>query len=160
GRTLEHARFAEEPSLVAKTLYCLARVHIHHGWAAQAVRLLQLGLVAAQQSRSARAIAMTHANLAWAQAIAGDERETVVEIARAQDEYHRGQSDAELPAWLAFFNAAELQALRGTSLAYLPEPTPQQRAEAISKFTLSTALRELPMARSRAFELTMLAWML
>jgi transcriptional regulator with XRE-family HTH domain/tetratricopeptide (TPR) repeat protein len=160
GRALEHARFAEEPSLVAKTLYCLARVHIHHGWGAQAIRLLQLGLVAAQQSRSARAVAMTHANLAWAHAVAGDDQEAVVAIARAQDEYHRGQSDAELPPWLTFFNAAELQALRGTSLAYLPGPTPQQRAEAISKFTLSTALRELPMARSRAFELTMLAWML
>jgi transcriptional regulator with XRE-family HTH domain len=160
ARALEHARFADEPSLVAKTLYCLARVHIHHGWGAQAVRLLQLGLVAAQQSRSARAMAMTHANLAWAQAVTGDDRQAVVENARAQDEYQRAQSDAERPPWLTFFNGAELQALRGTSLAYLPEPTPQQRAEAISKFTLSTALRELPMARSRAFELTMLAWML
>jgi hypothetical protein len=46
------------------------------------------------------------------------------------------------------------------ALAYLPEPTPQQRSEAIERFSLSTALRELPMARSRAFELTALAWML
>lgn len=159
GRALEHARFADEPSLVAKTLYCLARVHVHHGWGGQAVRLLQLGLVAAQQSGSATAIAMTHANLAWAQALVGDGRQVAAEIARARDEYGRGQGE-NLPPWLTFFNSAELQALRATALAYLPEPTPQQRAEAIEKFSLSSALRELPMARSRAFELTALAWML
>ena len=59
-----------------------------------------------------------------------------------------------------FFDSAELQALRGTTLASLPDPTPQQRAEAIDRFWLSTALRELPLARPRAFELTALAWLL
>ncbi len=159
ARALEHARYADEPSLVAKTLYCLARVHIHYGWGGQAVRLLQLGLVAAQQSGLGRAVAMLHANLAWAHAVVGDTRQVSTEIARARDEYARGREDFA-PAWLSFFNSAELQALRGTALAYLPDPTPQQRAEAIDKFSLSSALRELPMARSRAFELTMLAWML
>ena len=38
--------------------------------------------------------------------------------------------------------------------------TPQQRAEAIERFSLSTALRELPLARQRAFELTALSWLL
>jgi hypothetical protein len=102
---------------------------------------------------------MTHANLAWAHAIVGDGRQVTAELARARDEYGRAQTE-DPPPWLGFFNSAELQALRGTALAYLPEPTPQQRAEAIEKFSLSSALRELPMARSRAFELTALAWML
>jgi transcriptional regulator with XRE-family HTH domain len=159
ARALEHARFADESSLVAKTLYCLARVHMHHGWGGQAVRLLQLGLVAAQQSGLGIPVAMVHANLAWAQAIAGDARQVNNEIARARDEYARSRSEHVRP-WLHFFNSAELQALRATALAYLPEPSPQQRAEAIEKFSLSSALRELPMARSRAFELTALAWML
>ena len=45
-------------------------------------------------------------------------------------------------------------------LANLPSPTPAQRAEAIERFSLSTALRELSLARPRAFELTALAWLL
>lgn len=159
GRSLEHARHADEPSLVAKTLYCLARVHLHHGWGDQAVRLLQLGQVAAQESGLATSVAMIHANLAWAQAIIGEVRLATVEIARARDEFARARGDDAKP-WLNFFNPAELQALRATALAYLPQPTPQQRGEAIEKFFLSSALRELPMARSRAFELSALAWML
>ncbi len=160
GRALEHARFADEHSLVARALYCLARVHLHHGWGGQAVRLLQLGQVAAQQSGLGLAAAMIHANLAWAHSAAGNERQVVTEIARARDEYARSVTDEPPPPWLAFFNSAELQALRGMALAYLPEPTAAQRAEAIDKFSLSSALRELPMARSRTFELTALAWML
>ncbi len=159
ARALEHARFAEEPSLVARVLYCLARVHMHHGWAAQGVRLLQLGQVAAQQSGYGRAVAMIHANLGWAHAMLGDGRQMAAEISRARDEYGRAEAD-EAPRWLHFFDSAELQALRGAALAYLPEPTPQQRTEAIERFSLSTALRELTMARSRTFELIMLAWML
>ena len=49
-------------------------------------------------------------------------------------------------AALGFFDSAELTALRGMALATLPDPTPQQRAEAIDRFTVSIALRELPLA--------------
>jgi transcriptional regulator with XRE-family HTH domain len=158
-RALEHARFVDEPSLAAKALYCLGRVHLHHSWGGQAVRLFQLGHVAAQQSGYGRAVAMLDANLAWAASTVGDARQALTGIARARDEYGRAEQD-EAPRWLTFFDSAELQALRGMALAYLPEPTPQQRAEAIERFSLSTALRELPMVRSRAFELIGLAWML
>lgn len=158
-RALEHARFVDEPSLVAKALYCLARVNIHHGWGAQAVRLLQLAQVAAQQSGLARAAALVHANLGWAQALVGDARQALDETGRARDEYGRSE-DEPVPAWLRHFDSAELQALRGATLVYLREQTPAQRIEAIERLYLSTALRELPMARSRAFELTMLCWML
>ncbi len=41
-----------------------------------------------------------------------------------------------------------------------PSPTEQQRSEAIERLYLSTALRELTTARSRAFELTTLAYVL
>lgn len=159
ARSLEHARFVDEPSLVAKVLYSLARIHLHHGWAARARRLLQLGQVAAEQSGCARAMALLDANLAWAHALLGDVRQTMNAIARAKDEYGRSELE-ETPRWLLFFDSAELQALRATALASLPEPTPQQRSEAIDRFCLSTALRELSMARSRAFELTSLARLL
>jgi transcriptional regulator with XRE-family HTH domain len=158
-RALEHARYVDEPSLVAKALYCLARVHIHHDWGAQAVRLLQLAQVAAQQSGYGRAAALVHANLGWAQSLVGDVRQALGETSRARDEYGRSE-DEPVPAWLRHFDSAEVQALRGATLTYLPDQTPAQRAEAIERLFLSTALRELPMVRSRAFELTMLSWML
>jgi transcriptional regulator with XRE-family HTH domain len=158
-RALEHARFAEEPSLVAKALYCLARVHIHHGWGAQAVRVLELGLTVAEESGLVRAVAMVRANLAWAHALVGQARPMETEIARALDSFGVAEEEPA-PAWLSFFDAAEVEALRGAALAYLPGHTSQQRSVAIERFEISTALRELPMTRSRAFELTMLSWML
>jgi hypothetical protein len=89
----------------------------------------------------------------------GDGRQALACIGRARDEF--GRSEAEpVPVWLEFFDTAELQAMRGTALAHLPEPTGQQRAEAIERFSFSTVLRELPFARPRAFELTALAWLL
>ena len=159
ARALEHARFVEETSLVAKALYCLGRVHVHHGWAAQAVRLFQLAQVPAQESGTGRAVAMVQANLGWAYALAGDARQALASIDRAREEYARSEHD-QVPGWIGFFDSAELQALRGAVLAHLPTPTPAQRAEAIERFSVSTALRELPLARSRAFELTALAWLL
>jgi hypothetical protein len=105
---------------------------------------------------------MVHSNLAWAYALLGDVRQSVGETSRARDEYGRvdDDDDDEVPPWLEFFDSAELQAIRGASLAYLPQPSPAQRAEAIDRFALSSALRELPMTRSRTFELIMLSWML
>jgi transcriptional regulator with XRE-family HTH domain len=159
ARALEHARFVNEPSLVAKVLYCMGRLHLHHGWAAQALRLFQLGQVAAQESGYGKAVAVLHANLAWAHSVVGDGRQALACIGRARDEFGRSEQDP-CPPWISYFDSAELQALRGMALAHLPDATPQHRAEAIERFSLSTALRELPFARPRAFELTALAWLL
>ena len=159
ARALEHARFVNEPSLVAKVLYCMGRLHLHHGWAAQALRLFQLGQVAAQESGYGRAVAVLHANLAWAHSVVGDGRQALACIGRARDEFGRSEQEP-CPPWISYFDSAELQALRGMALAHLPDASPQHRAEAIERFSLSTALRELPFARPRAFELTALAWLL
>jgi transcriptional regulator with XRE-family HTH domain len=159
ARALEHARFVNEPSLVAKVLYCMGRLHLHHGWAAQALRLFQLGQVAAQESGYGRAVAVLHANLAWAHSVVGDGRQALACIGRARDEFGRSEQEP-CPPWISYFDSAELQALRGMALAHLPDTSPQHRAEAIERFSLSTALRELPFARPRAFELTALAWLL
>jgi transcriptional regulator with XRE-family HTH domain len=159
ARALEHARFVEESSLVAKILYCMGRLHMHHGWVMQALRLFQLGQVSAQESGHGRAVAMLHANLAWAYAAVGDGRQALACVGRARDEYGRSEHES-VPVWLGFFDTAELQAMRGTALAHLPDANARQRAEAIERFSYSTALRDAPFARPRAFELTALAWLL
>jgi transcriptional regulator with XRE-family HTH domain len=159
ARALEHARFAEEPSLVAKVLYCMGRLHLHHGWAVHALRLFQLGQLSAQESGLGRAVALLHGNLAWGYSLIGDGRAARACIGRARDEF--GRSDGQqVPPWLAFVDTAEISALRGSALAHLPDPTKDERQEAIDRFSISTALRELPWARSRAFELSALAWLL
>jgi len=159
ARALEHARFINESSLAAKALYCLGRLHLHHGWNVQALRLFHVGQVAAQESGHGRAVAMLHINLAWAHAVLGDGRQALACIGRARDEYGRSEHEPT-PTWLSFFDSAELQALRGMTLAHLPDPTPQQRAEAIERFSFSTAVRSQPFARSRTFDLIALAWLL
>src|SRR5690606_19066862 len=60
ARALEHARYVNEASLAAKALYCLGRLHLHHGWDVQALRLFQVGQLAAQESGRGRAVAMVH----------------------------------------------------------------------------------------------------
>jgi transcriptional regulator with XRE-family HTH domain len=155
-RAIEHATHVAEKSLVAKALYCQGRVHLHHGWSIQAVKLMQLGQVSAEESGHVRTIAMMHANLAWAHAAAGDTKPALAAAARARDIYAHAD-EQEAPPWVRFFDAAELQALRAMTLATLPEPTAQQRAEAIERFSLSTVMRDVGLARSRAFEFTALS---
>ena len=89
----------------------------------------------------------------------GDGRQALACIGRARDEFGRSEQEP-CPPWISYFDSAELQALRGMALLHLPDASPQHRAEAIERFSLSTALRELPFARPRAFELTALAWLL
>jgi transcriptional regulator with XRE-family HTH domain len=159
ARALEHARFASEQSLVAKALYCLGTAHLHHGWSGQALRLFQLGQVAAQESGCGRAVAMLHANLAWAHAVGGDAGQALACIGRARDEYGRAERE-ESPSWLRFFDSAELQGVCGATLASLPDQTPELRADAIDRLSLSVAMRELTLVRSRIFDMTFLARLL
>jgi hypothetical protein len=102
---------------------------------------------------------MLHANLAWGHAKAGDSRQALTCIGRARDEYGRAERE-ESPPWLTFFDSAELQGLRGITLSDLPDLTPEQRADAIDRFSLSTAMRELTQARSRTFDMTALSRLL
>jgi hypothetical protein len=159
ARAVEHARFVDEPSVVAATMYRLARLHMQRGWPGQAVRLLHLGQVSAQQSGLSRAASLLHANLAWAYAMLGDGHKVGTELDRARDEYGRGDGET-VPPWLEFFDEAELAGLRGATLAYFEGRSPQQRAEAIERSSLSLALRDLSKARSRAFDLILLSWMM
>jgi tetratricopeptide (TPR) repeat protein len=160
ARALEQARYAEEPSLVAKVLYCMGRLHLHQGLTVEALRLFQLGQIAAQESGCALAVALVTANEAWAYALLGDTPQALAAVGRARAEFAKGDPWHDPPRWIRFFDSADLQALIATTYAFLPDPTPKQRTCAIEGFYVSTALRELDMTRSRAFELTNLAYCL
>lgn len=153
---LELARHADEPALVAKMLYGIARLQLHRGQVVDGLKFLQLGQLAAQESGCGLAVAMLCANEAWAYALLGQSAQALKSIGRAQDEFARAdRSDA--PVWVRFFSSADLDALVAMACTFLPAPTAVQRAEAISRFNRSIAERGTGMARSRAFELTALA---
>jgi tetratricopeptide (TPR) repeat protein len=50
ARALEQARAADDASLVANVLYRMGRLHLHRGMLKEALRLFQLGQIAAQDS--------------------------------------------------------------------------------------------------------------
>jgi transcriptional regulator with XRE-family HTH domain len=156
ARALEQAKHANEPSLVAKVLYCMGRLHLHHNHVLDALKFFQLGQIAAQESGCELAVAMLCANEAWAYALLGKPQQAFKSIGRAQDEFARADL-AEAPAWVRFFGSADLYASIAMTRAFLPESTAKQRAEAVAGFTRSLSERGSEMARSRAFELTALA---
>jgi len=91
---------------------------------------------------TSRGIICWPANLAWAYSVAGDSRQALACVGRARDEYGRSEADDNVPPWIAFFDAAELQALRGMTLATLPEPNPAQRAGGLQRFSVGPAQKE------------------
>jgi transcriptional regulator with XRE-family HTH domain len=156
ARALEQAKYAGEPSLVAKVLYCIGRLHLHRNWPMDALRFFQLGQLAAQESGCELTVAMLCTNEAWTYAMLGRPAQALKSVGRAEDEFARADpSDA--PTWVRFFGEADLHAMIAMTHAFLPEPTAAQRATAIDGFERSLAERGSGMARSRAFELTALA---
>lgn len=74
-------------------------------------------------------------------------------LGRAEDEFVRGEDN--LPAWVAFFGAADLSALTGMVHSLLSGGTNEQKA--ISCLTTSISSRTSSATRSTIFELTALA---
>ncbi|WP_223830651.1 hypothetical protein, partial [Nocardiopsis quinghaiensis] len=120
SRALEQAQYIEEPSLSANVLYRMGRLHLHRGHAPQALRFLQLGQIAAQDSGCERTVALMCANVAWAYAVLGDGKRSGESLARAYDAFARAQEPAD--PWVGFFYEADLDALSGVIHAALPVP--------------------------------------
>ncbi len=155
-RALEQAKHAAEPSMVAKALYCLGRLHLHRQWATDALRFFQLGQLAAQESACELTVAMLCANEAWAYAELGDIRQALKSMGRAEDQFIRSDLGSA-PTWVRFFGHADVYASAAMVHAISPEQTAKDRQQAVNGFTRSLTNRGPEMARSRAFELTALA---
>lgn len=151
---LEEAKRADNLSLAANILYRQGRVHLHRGFLDKALRFFQLGQLAAQDADDPLTVAMLHANLGWTHAVMGSGRKALSALARAEDEFVRGEDN--LPAWVAFFGAADLSALAGMVYSLLP-PTDENVNKAVENLTVSIEARGDGAARSAIFELTALA---
>lgn len=150
---LEQAKGADNLSLAANILYRQGRVHLHRGFLDQALRFFQLGQIAAQDAEDPLTVAMLHANLGWTHAMMGNSSKALSALGRAEDEFVRGEDN--LPAWVAFFGAADLSALTGMVYSLLPGDGNVDMA--IINLSNSIEARGDGTARSTIFELTALS---
>ena len=92
--------------MVAKALYCTGRVELCQGRGAEALRLFQLGQLAAQESGNSLAASLLAANEAWAYAVLGDKDQATSACKRATNEFGKGGRE-DVPVWLEFLDTAE-----------------------------------------------------
>src|SRR5207248_77063 len=87
AHALELARAGKNDPLVANILYRMGRVYLHQDAPNDALKLFQLGQIAAQESGSELAVAVLCANEAWAYAALKNERQASKLIQRTKDEF-------------------------------------------------------------------------
>jgi tetratricopeptide (TPR) repeat protein len=147
---------AEDPLHSAIVLYHLGRVPLDNGNPAEALKLFQLGQIAAQGSHSSAAVALLLANEALSYAHLADPRQALTSLRRAEDEYAPRQPRrlARVPGVLRPRGAGDQRRPRAQHLGITDAA---HRPDAIAR--LHHALAEAPAdrARQRAFNLIWLA---
>ncbi len=156
SRAIEFAKVSGDDGLMANVLYRMGRVYLHHHEANEALKMFQLGQLAAQNSGSELAVAVLCANEAWAYAMMNDPVQAKKQIERARDEFSRANL-AEAPDWVRFFNETDMQATIGTVHTELSAWDAKYSALAIPRISQALSGYNDSMARSKAFNLTMLA---
>ncbi|MDQ3601059.1 MAG: ELYS family protein, partial [Actinomycetota bacterium] len=156
GTALELAKESGDHGLMSNVLYRMGRVYLHHDSADEALKIFQLGQIAAQDSGSELAVAVLCANEAWAYARMGKHELAVKLLGRARDELSRATLD-EAPDWAKFFDQNDLSAMIGTVYTELSKTDVKHTAIAIPALTTALAGYTEEMARSRAFNLSALA---
>ncbi|MGX7823710.1 helix-turn-helix domain-containing protein [Actinokineospora sp. 24-640] len=157
GKALELAKAGQSEPLVANILYRMGRVYLHQKAPDDALKMFQLGQIAAQESGSELAVAVICANQAWAYAMLGRKEQTMKLINRTRDEFSRANLN-EAEDWVKFFNETDVYAMIGTVhtvLATTVDPTH-------TKFAIPALSRAIDaygeeMTRSKAFNLSALA---
>ncbi len=156
GRALELAREAKAHPLVANILYRMGRVYLHEDASNDALKLFQLGQLAAQESGSELAVAVLCANEAWAYAQLDMPQQAIRSLGRTRDEYERAdKSDPE--SWVKFFNQTDVYAMTGTVHSVLAQYHREHTKYAIPALERCLTEYDESMARSRTFMLSMLA---
>jgi transcriptional regulator with XRE-family HTH domain/tetratricopeptide (TPR) repeat protein len=157
GRALELAKAGDSNQLVANILYRMGRVYLHKEAPDDALKMFQLGQIAAQESGSELAVAVICANQAWAYAMMGHEDQTMKLIGRTRDEFARANA-GEAEDWVKFFNEDDVYAMIGTVHTVLAQQVDPKH----TKFAIPALHRAIgsygdEMARSKAFNLSFLA---
>ena len=114
GKALEFAKQAEDDSLVASVLYRMGRVYLHHQEPNEALKLFQLGQIAAQESGSALTVAVLCANEAWAYGMLNKPDQVQKMVGRTKDEFARADVN-DAPDWVRFFTENDLHGMIGSA---------------------------------------------
>lgn len=155
-QALQTTREAGDPAHSAIVLYYLGRVPLDNGDPTEAVKLFQLGQIAAQDSRSATPIAFLLANQAVAYAHLGDSRQAMTALRRAEDEYARTATDAH-PEFTRMFDQTALNTATGRVHSRLGLTDPNHRDQAITRLHQALGDRTDCRGRQRAFNRAWLA---
>ncbi|MQA11418.1 MAG: helix-turn-helix domain-containing protein [Pseudonocardiaceae bacterium] len=156
AKALELAKQGDSEQLVANVLYRMGRVYLHQEEADDALKLFQLGQLAAQNSGSELAVAVLCANEAWAYAMLGNAEQSQKLLGRTKDEFARADlTNAE--AWVRFFNETDVYAMIGTVHTALA-----LHDDAHTKYAIPALQKAIDgygeeMARSKTFNLSALA---
>lgn len=157
GRALELAREGQSDPLVANILYRMGRVYLHYDNANDALKLFQLGQIAAQESGSELAVAVLCANEAWAYAKMNRPDQTQKLIGRMKDEFSRADTE-HAESWVKFFDDTDVYAMIGTVHTVLAGHGHVKHTQyAIPALTRAIDRYGDEMARSKAFNLSALA---
>jgi transcriptional regulator with XRE-family HTH domain len=159
GRALELAKEGGNETLVADTLYRMGRVYLHEKSPQDALKLFQLGQLAAQASGSNLAVAILCANEAWSHAMLGNAEKAVAQLNRTRDEFARAQgSSEEVAPWAKFFDLTDLTAMIGTVHTVIAqEVDPSHTKYAIPALMKAVDNYGDAYTRSKAFNLSALA---
>ena len=157
GRALELAKAGGNEPLVANILYRMGRVYLHQKEPDDALKIFQLGQIAAQNCGSELAVSVICANQAWAYAMMGHKEQTMKQLGRARSEFERANL-AEAQDWVKFFNETDLTAMIGTVHTVLAVTAdPKHTRFAIPALQKAIDSYGDNMARSRMFNMSALA---
>lgn len=157
ANALELAKQGDNNPLVANILYRMGRVYLHQDAPNDALKLFQLGQIAAQESGSELAISVLAANQAWAYAMMENEDQALKLLGLAKDEFARANL-AEAEDWVKFFNETDVYAMIGTVHTVLARNVDLKHTTyAIPALTRAVDAYGEDMQRSKTFNLSALA---
>jgi tetratricopeptide (TPR) repeat protein len=143
------AKDANAHDLSAKVLFQLGRIYLHDDDGDGALKMFQLGQLAAQDSGVPRAVALMHLSSAWANAELGRADHAVTLLARAGDELARDRRPERAPSWLAFMGPEEIAGISGMVYTALSARDRAYAEQALVFATRSYEARPAADARSR-----------
>ncbi|GAA0508277.1 XRE family transcriptional regulator [Saccharopolyspora subtropica] len=157
GKALEFARQADDDGLVASVLYRMGRVYLHYQEPNEALKLFQLGQIAAQESGSALTVAVLCANEAWAYGMLNKPDQVQKMVGRTKDEFARANVD-EAPDWVRFFTENDLHGMIGSAHDALAVFDPKKHASiAVAETIKCNEAYGTDMQRTHVFGLSLQA---
>ncbi|HWR46936.1 MAG TPA: helix-turn-helix transcriptional regulator [Pseudonocardiaceae bacterium] len=156
-QALQTTQQADNPAHSAIVLYYLGRVPLDNGDPIEALKLFQLGQIAAQNSRSAIPVAFLLANEAVAYAHLGDSRQAMTALRRAEDEYTHATQEDQHPEFTRLFDHVALNTAAARVHSRLGLSDAKHREQGIARLNQALADDSDGRGRQRAFNHAWLA---